>query len=155
EQGHNQPRSGADRHYVRGPAGHVGTRIAPTHGAIHPCPPIAGGDAQRPDLRPDRLQKLHAELTQALDHNRRRHLVDPLHLRSIRAQQLGQAEMRRELDILNCADPLAVLTYHLPPPARGAEHQSTVHIADHRTPRMRRSEMWPSMYCEMSPTLSP
>src|SRR5690606_21163354 len=85
----------------------------------------AGGDTQRSDRGPDRLQQLDAELAQALDHDRRRHLIDALGARRVGPEQLGEGEMGRKLYILDGAAPVAVLAHQLPPPARGAGHRDT------------------------------
>src|SRR5690606_7044746 len=67
QQAHDLLRRAPNRHHVRGPAGEVGRRGAPAHGAIHRRAPVTGGDAQRAHTRPNRLQKLDTELAQALD----------------------------------------------------------------------------------------
>src|SRR5690606_36735792 len=67
------------------------------------------------------------ELAQALDHNRRRHLVEAIGARRVGPDHLGEAEVRRELDILVGAAPHAVVAQELRAPARGTGHQPTVH----------------------------
>src|SRR5690606_36240826 len=94
---------------------------------IYAWSPVAGGDTQRSDRGPDRLQQLDAELAQALDYRGRRHLVEPPSARHVGPDQLGEGEMGGDLHVFDLPSPVAVVAQELRAPARGAEHQPTVH----------------------------